>query len=303
MLQIDFINVGSGDAALLRVNDYAALIDCGNVDLGECRPGSCRIMAADFLREQGVGRLDLIVLTHFHRDHIGGLEAVLRAVQVKEVWTTWIPSPELWDGEAAIPDEYPKKARGLGRSLGLYLPALRLARQQGVALREVTAPMTLELAKGLTAEVRCLPSVYYEDQRRALEQALRGEPDAQALQAVGSALNIASLRLLLSYQGQTALLTGDAYGACWEEEAVPCTVFKAPHHGSAKSLRRALARRLSPKTAVISCGAYREDGRPDPEVVQWLREFSGEVLCTDACEVPGLSGENHPAVTVCLGAD
>lgn len=303
MLQIDFINVGSGDAALVRVNDYAALIDCGNVDLGDCRPDSCRISAADFLRREGVQRLDLIVLTHLHRDHIGGLEAVLRAVQVRELWTTYLPDSNFWLCQPHVPEDYPKKARGLGRSLGLLLPALSLAREQGVTLRQVTTPQFLTLTEGLTAEVRCLPPEYYAEQRQALDQLLLGIPDADALQSVGSALNVSSLRLLLTYQGQTALLTGDAYGVCWEDEAVPCTVLKVPHHGSAKALRRTLVQQLSPKTAVISCGAYREDGRPDPQVVSWLREFSGEVLCTDACQVPGLSGENHCAVTVRLGTE
>lgn len=302
MLRLDFINVGSGDAALIRANDYAALVDCGNVDLGECRPGSRRIMAADFLRQEGVDRLDLVVLTHLHRDHIGGFEAVLRAARVKEVWTTYLPDERLWNCRASIPEDYPKKARGLGKSLGLLLPALQLAREQGVTLREITRPMTgVALTEGLTADVLCLPEVYYEEQRQALDEALRGTPDPERLQAVGSALNVSSLRLLLRWQGETVLLAGDAYGASWEDEAVPCTVFKVPHHGSAKALDRMLAQQLCPKTAVISCGAYREDGRPDPQVVGWLREFSGEVLCTDACQVPGLSGEDHPAVTVRLG--
>ncbi len=301
MLQIDFINVGSGDAALLRVNDYAALIDCGNVTVGECHPGSARIMAADFLREEGITRLDLVVLTHLHRDHIGGFQAVLEAVQVCEVWTNYLPDAALWDAVPDIPESYPKKARGLGKSLGVYLPALCLARAHGVRLREVTHPLRdLVLAGELAAEVECLAEDVYRRQHDALDEALQGRPDAQALQAAGAALNEASLRLRLTYHGQSVVLAADAYGACWQEEARPCTVFKVPHHGSDKALGKELAQRLSPEISVISCGAYREDGRPDPAVVSWLREASGEVYCTDACEVPGLSGENHRAVTVRL---
>ncbi|NBH76817.1 MBL fold metallo-hydrolase [Clostridiaceae bacterium] len=303
VLQIDFINVGSGDAALLRVNDYAALVDCGNVSLGECRPGSKRIMAADFLRREGVEKLDLVVLTHLHRDHIGGFSAVLSAAHACELWTNYLPAPGLWECEAAIPEEFPKKARGLGKSLSVYLPALRRAQARGTVLREITRPVTVPLTDGLSVEVGCLGPEVYERQRQALDNALRGAPDPDALQAAGAALNEASLRLLLRYQGQTVLLAGDAYGSCWEGQAAHCTVFKVPHHASPQSMGRALAQALSPETAVISCGAYRDDGRPDPQVVAWLREASGEVLCTDACQVPGLSGEDHRAVTVLLGAD
>ncbi len=301
MLQIDFINVGSGDAALLRVNDYAALIDCGNVSLGDCRPGSCRTMAADYLRGEGLERLDLVVLTHLHRDHIGGFQAVLQAVHVDEVWTNYLPAPALWGCRADIPESYPKKARGLGKSLAVYLPALQMAYGQGARLREITRPAKgVSLTGELTVDICCLSEDCYRRQSRVLDDALRGRPDPDALYEVGAALNEASLRLKLHYHGQSVLFAGDAYGACWKAEAAPCTVFKAPHHGSDKALDRDLAQRLSPRTAVISCGAYREDGRPDPAVVGWLKEASGEVFCTDACETPGLSGENHRAVTVVL---
>ncbi len=301
MFQIDFINVGSGDAALVRVNDYAALVDCGNVSLGECRPGSQRIMAADFLREEGVTRLDLVVLTHLHRDHIGGFQAVLEAVRVDEIWTNYLPAPALWGCLAEVPEGAPKKARGLCKSLALYLPALRMAQEQGAGFREVTRPAKgVPLTEGLTADIGCLPEPYYRRQSRVLDEALRGRPDPAEMDAVGAALNEASIRLRLNFHGQAILLPGDAYGASWQEEAARCTVFKAPHHGSGKSLNRELAQRLSPETAVISCGAYRGDGRPDPAVVGWLSEFSGEVRCTDACEVPGMTAENHRAVTVVL---
>ncbi|MEG1593494.1 MAG: MBL fold metallo-hydrolase, partial [Oscillibacter sp.] len=91
MLVLDFINVGNGDSMLIREMEggeqrFAMLVDCGHdklerddhPPLNDAR--SCRIFAGDFLRQQGVSRLDLLVLTHFHRDHIGGLGRVLEAV-------------------------------------------------------------------------------------------------------------------------------------------------------------------------------------------------------------------------------
>ena len=215
MFQIDCINVGSGDAALVRVNDYAALVDCGNVSLGECRPGSQRIMAADFLREEGVTRLDLVVLTHLHRDHIGGFQAVLEAVRVDEIWTNYLPAPALWGCLAEVPEGAPKKARGLCKSLALYLPALRMAQEQGAGFREVTRPAKgVPLTEGLTADIGCLPEPYYRRQSRVLDEALRGRPDPAEMDAVGAALNEASIRLRLNFHGQAiccpATLTGQA---------------------------------------------------------------------------------------------
>ena len=93
MLVLDFINVGNGDAILVREMDggvqrFAMLVDCGHdalqrddhPELGD--PNSRRIYAGDFLRKNGVTHLDILLLTHFHRDHVGGLERVLGAVTV-----------------------------------------------------------------------------------------------------------------------------------------------------------------------------------------------------------------------------
>ena len=82
MLILDFINVGNGDSILIRETEgartvFSLLGDCGHDALirddhpQELDPRSRRIFAGDFLRKQGVSHLDMLLLTHFHRDHIG----------------------------------------------------------------------------------------------------------------------------------------------------------------------------------------------------------------------------------------
>ena len=93
MLLVDFINVGYGDAILVRDTDaaFSMLVDCGDVTVGDIGPGSRRITAADFLRQEGIHTLDLLVLTHLHRDHSGGLAQLLQTVRVKEFWCSYLP--------------------------------------------------------------------------------------------------------------------------------------------------------------------------------------------------------------------
>jgi competence protein ComEC len=78
ILQVHFIDVGQGDAVLILTPDGKA----GLIDGGESGSGT-----RQYLRDKGVKRLDLLVATHPHDDHIGGLPEILKAVPVARVAT------------------------------------------------------------------------------------------------------------------------------------------------------------------------------------------------------------------------
>jgi competence protein ComEC len=88
-MRITFLAVGQGDSAIVQLpNGHAMLVDAG----GDLRwpsrfdPGARDVIPA--LAELGVSRLDLVVLTHPHPDHAGGLLSVLDRVPVGELWMT-----------------------------------------------------------------------------------------------------------------------------------------------------------------------------------------------------------------------
>lgn len=68
---------GKADAALLWTENGAVLIDSGLAGFGK------EITA--FLEEQGIQKLDCLILTHFDKDHIGGAAKVLKSVEVDRV--------------------------------------------------------------------------------------------------------------------------------------------------------------------------------------------------------------------------
>lgn len=74
-LRVTFFDVGQGDAALLRAGGAAVLIDTGH-------NGN----TAGLLRREGVSRIDLLILSHPHSDHIGGLTAIARSIPVSQTW-------------------------------------------------------------------------------------------------------------------------------------------------------------------------------------------------------------------------
>ncbi|MCI9060364.1 MAG: MBL fold metallo-hydrolase, partial [Lachnospiraceae bacterium] len=68
-LEVHFIDVGQGDATLIKQGDHAMLIDAGDNDKGTA--------LQSYLQHQGVEHLDYAVGTHPDSDHIGGLDVVL----------------------------------------------------------------------------------------------------------------------------------------------------------------------------------------------------------------------------------
>ena len=72
-----FIDVGQGDATLLAGPDFTIMIDAGRHDRNDVVP---------YLESAGVERIDLLIGTHPHADHIGQFPQVLQRFPVAEVW-------------------------------------------------------------------------------------------------------------------------------------------------------------------------------------------------------------------------
>ena len=75
-LTVTVLDVGQGQSILLNSKGTTALVDCG----GTTDPGDT---AATHLQNLGKDSLDLLVLTHYHDDHAGGVPELLRRVEVK----------------------------------------------------------------------------------------------------------------------------------------------------------------------------------------------------------------------------
>ena len=68
-----FLDVGKADAILLYNGEMAALIDAGENDDGDA--------VVEAIRARGIERLDLMIITHFDKDHVGGADKVRRRGQ------------------------------------------------------------------------------------------------------------------------------------------------------------------------------------------------------------------------------
>ena len=78
--EIHFIDTGNSDAILIKQGDKAALIDGGDNDDEE------RVVS--YLQSQGVTELEYVFATHPHADHIGGLDAVVDNMTIKNIYVS-----------------------------------------------------------------------------------------------------------------------------------------------------------------------------------------------------------------------
>ena len=76
-LTVHFMDVGHGDATLITCGQHAMLVDCGKNIKGR--------MVSDYVREQGVDRLDYLILTHPDNDHIGGAPVILEDFPIEKI--------------------------------------------------------------------------------------------------------------------------------------------------------------------------------------------------------------------------
>ncbi|MGN0336745.1 MAG: ComEC/Rec2 family competence protein [Lachnospiraceae bacterium] len=77
-MEVHFIDVGQGDATLIKAGGHAMLIDAGENDKGTA--------VQLYLKKQGVDRLDYLILTHTDSDHIGGADVIISKFDIGQIF-------------------------------------------------------------------------------------------------------------------------------------------------------------------------------------------------------------------------
>ena len=308
MLKLHFINVADGDSILIEElygpRTFRILVDTGLPQV-EPVPGSLRCTCAAYLRQLGIRHIDVLVITHLHLDHFGGLNALLEQVSVDRVYAGYVPPrPErrIQPSAKAV-----KTVRGLIQCLNLWCESVQHLERLGCRPDTVRSNLCLSLTDRLTAELIAPDRAIQTLQRQAWDDLLEGKPVPDALLYLASkSRNPGSLRLRLTYAGRRMELAGDCYGIMWDREALkPCDIFKVPHHGDCKAVTETLVQKLRPAHAVISCAAQyipRKD-RPSAHTAELLTAQGTRLWYTDAFSSPSYRPALWPAVVFSIGQD
>lgn len=73
-MEVHFLDVGQADCILAACGGHFMLVDAGNNGDGE--------KIAVYLKEQGISKLDYVIATHPHADHIGGLDTIIESFEI-----------------------------------------------------------------------------------------------------------------------------------------------------------------------------------------------------------------------------
>lgn len=76
-LTIHSFKAGKADATLIYSHAFAVLIDCGESGFGK--------EIVSYMKANGIPKLDMLLITHFDKDHVGGAAKVLKEVEVAQV--------------------------------------------------------------------------------------------------------------------------------------------------------------------------------------------------------------------------
>ncbi|MFA6413764.1 MAG: ComEC/Rec2 family competence protein, partial [Syntrophales bacterium] len=231
------IDVGQGSSILICFpGDQTMLIDGGGFINSTFDVG--KYIVAPYLWHERLNRIDIVVLTHPHPDHLNGLPFILENFPVREVWI---------NGEISGSEE--------------YLRFQDIIKNKGLIQRPMSAGNSPVVIGGVRIEFLNPPGPV----RRMEEEATFTQTNDGSL-----VMRMTYGEVSFLFPGDISLTTEDRLTS--ESNELRSQLLFVPHHGGRTSSSEAFLQRIRPHTAIISVGADHLFRLPHPDVLKRLKE-------------------------------
>ncbi len=211
-LKLTMLSVGKADAMLLQIDGKNYLIDTGLYADGKSLVSRLRALGAD--------RIDGAFLTHPHRDHIGGMIAVLNSLPVERLYVTDVEN----------------------ESSGLVKKIRKLVREKNVPVTRITAPTEVELAGGAKLKV------FWPEKA----QLAREEDPYININSLVMRLTYKGFSMM--FTGDSYTQTEGKILELYKPAELKSNILKVAHHSNRTSTSKEWLEAVAPEAALISCG-------------------------------------------------
>ncbi len=232
-LEVHFIDVGNADCILIRQDDKAMLIDAGE--------RKSKSVLQHYFDTYEVEKFDLVIATHPHADHIGGMAYVLDNYPVERFVMSYMD-------EQHTP------------TTSSYENMLEALLEKDIPVDEAVPGAVYELG---TARLQILAPYESGDDANNVSVVTRLTFGDKAFLFTGDAEKTVEEQILAG-----------AY-------SVKADVLKLGHHGSNTSNSTAFLRQVAPDFAVITCGSDNSYGHPHQEVIDRVSRQKIETYRSD----------------------
>ncbi len=264
-VRVDFFNLGEADSALINLpGKYQVLIDGGELHGGILEKLSQAMPTGD-------ERIELIVATHPHADHLGGLIDVLNKYQVGQVWLS-----------------------GVAYSSKIYLEFLNLLKEKNISTRLVySCGHSVDSPEYAVLDINNLKAT---DTARCLDELkINAQTNLKILFPLENLkgkkiknVNNSSVVLKLNHQTTSFLFMGDAEQPAEEKilgafsaKELKSDVIKVAHQGSSDASGLKFLKTVRPAYAVIFTGQHNPYGHPSLRIIRRLQRLGSVILRTD----------------------